>query len=53
MKKLSKGSRNLGVTLDKPMIIVTKSKKLLQLGNTGGFRPLSNCINLTLLHVYT
>ena len=26
MKKLSKGSSNLGITLDKPAVIVTKSK---------------------------
>ena len=50
-KKLSKGSSNLGTTLDKPMIIVTKSKKLLQLGNTRVLRLYSSGINLILLYV--
>ena len=53
MKNLSMGSRNLGITLNKPMIKVTKSKKLLKMGNNGGFRPLYNHINLTLLYGYT
>ena len=52
-KKLSKGSSNLSITLDKPTIIVTKPKKLLQLDNTRGFSSFNNGINLTLLHMYT
>ena len=48
-----KGSINLSITLNKLVIIVPKSKKLLELGNTGGFKPLSTCINPTLLHMYT
>ena len=53
MKKLGKGSSNLDVTLNKPMIVVAKFKKLLKMGNTGGFRLLNNFINLTSLHVHT
>ena len=49
MKKIYKGSSNLSVTLDKPTVIVSKSKKLLQLGNTRGLGPFSNCINIILL----
>ena len=46
-------SRNLGVALDKLMVIIIKSKKVLQFSNTGEFRTFSNCINLTALYVYT
>ena len=52
MKQVTKGSSNHGVTLDKPTVIVTNSKKQLQLGNAGGFSLLSNCINLTSLYIY-
>ena len=44
--------RDLGIILNKPMVIITKSKKLLKLGDTRGVRPLSNFISITTINVY-
>ena len=51
--KKVKGSNNLDIALDILTVIITKSNKLLKLGNSGGLRPPRNYTYLTFLHVYT